>query len=70
MFNKEQAINILIQAAHIAQSSGKLKLQEAAIIAQAISVLELKPAEEPVKEGSKDKSENTATGQTKPEQSF
>lgn len=46
MFNKEQAINILIQAAHIAQASGKLKLQEAAMIAQAVAILE-KVAEVP-----------------------
>ena len=43
MFNKEQAISILIQAAHVAQASGKLKLQEAAMIAQAVAILEIPP---------------------------
>ena len=43
MFNKEQAINILIQAVHVAQASGKLKLQEAAMIAQAVAILEIPP---------------------------
>jgi len=41
MFNKEQAISILIQAADVAQASGKLKLHEASMIAQAIAVLQV-----------------------------
>ena len=49
---REQAIDILIQVAHIAQKSGALGLQDAVAVAQAITVL--KPLEEK-KEGSAEK---------------
>lgn len=48
---KEQAINILLQVAVLAQSKGILQLQEAAIVAQAVEVLSPKKDEtEPEKE--------------------
>ncbi len=41
MMNNQQAIAILIEAAGVAQSSGKLKLEDAALIVQAISFLKM-----------------------------
>lgn len=49
----EQAIDILIQVAHLAQKGGLLQLNDAVAVAQAISIL--KPAKEEVK----DSAENT-----------
>ncbi len=37
--NKEQAINVLIQVAHLAQSKGLLNLKDATIVANSIEVL-------------------------------
>jgi len=39
MTNKE-AINLLVQVAHLAQERGLLKLNDAVVLAQAISVLQ------------------------------
>ena len=49
----EQAIDILIQVAHLAQKGGLLQLNDAVAVAQAISIL--KPAKEEVR----DSAENT-----------
>ncbi len=48
---KEQAIQVLIQVAHIAQKAGALQLNDAVAVAQAISLLA------PVKEEVKDSAE-------------
>lgn len=50
--NKEQAITILVQVAHLAQKGGVLNLNDAVAVAQAIQVLEPK-AEEKVEEEKK-----------------
>jgi hypothetical protein len=42
---KEQAINILLQVAHLAQSKGILNLEEAAIVAKAVELLTPKQEE-------------------------
>lgn len=47
----EQAIEILIQVAHIAQKGGLLQLNDAVAVAQAINVLA--PAKEEEKESAK-----------------
>lgn len=48
---KEQAIQVLIQVAHIAQKAGALQLNDAVAVAQAISLLS------PAKEEAKDSAE-------------
>lgn len=40
--NKEQALNILINVAHLAQNEGCLKLNDAVTVANAISILSQK----------------------------
>jgi hypothetical protein len=47
---QNQALNVLIQAANIAQSRGAYKLDEANVIAQAVSVLTKETAPETTKE--------------------
>lgn len=49
----EQAINVLIQVAHLAQKGGLLQLNDAVAVAQAISLLS------PAKEETKESAENT-----------
>lgn len=44
--NKEQAIQVLIQVAHIAQKTGALQLNDAVAVAQAISILKLQKEEQ------------------------
>lgn len=48
----EQAINVLIQVAHLAQKGGLLQLNEAVAVAQAISLLA--PAKEEVKDSAEE----------------
>lgn len=48
----EQAIEILIQVAHIAQKAGALNLNDAVAVAQAISLLA--PAKEEVKDSAEE----------------
>lgn len=48
----EQAIQVLIQVAHIAQRGGVLQLNDAVAVAQAISVLA--PAKEEVKDSAEE----------------
>ena len=48
----EQALNVLIQVAHIAQRAGALQLNDAVAVAQAISLLA--PAKEEVKESAEE----------------
>lgn len=48
----EQAIEILIQVAHIAQKAGALNLNDAVAVAQAINVLA--PAKEEVKDSAEE----------------
>ena len=48
----KQAIDILIQVAHIAQNTGALKLNDAVAVAQAITIL--KPAKEEVKDSAEE----------------
>lgn len=43
--DNQQAIEILIQVAHLAQKNGLLQLQEAVAVAQAIEVLKQKENE-------------------------
>ncbi len=50
--NKEQAIEVLIQVAHIAQRAGALQLNDAVAVAQAINVLA--PAKEEVKDSAEE----------------
>jgi hypothetical protein len=42
---KEQAINLLIQVAHLAQERGLLRLSDALQVAKAIETLQPEPAE-------------------------
>ena len=49
---KEQAIEVLIQVAHIAQRAGALQLHDAVAVAQAISLLT--PAKEEVKDSAEE----------------
>lgn len=44
--NKEQSIDVLIQTAHLAQKGGLLQLNDAVVVAQAISLLSTKKEEE------------------------
>lgn len=37
--NQDQAINVLVQAAQLAQQSGKLNLKDSVLLAKAITVL-------------------------------
>ena len=48
----EQAIDILIQVAHLAQKGGLLQLNDAVAVAQAISIL--KPAKEEIKDSAEE----------------
>ena len=50
--NNEQALDVLIQVAHIAQKTGALQLNDAVAVAQAISVL--KPQKEEVKDSAEE----------------
>ena len=43
---KEQAINVLIQVAELAQKGGLLSLQDAVMVAQAINALKEEPKDE------------------------
>ena len=49
--NKEQAINVLLQIAELAQSKGILNLKDATIVFQAVTVLSPEKVEEaPIEE--------------------
>jgi len=48
--NKEQAIQVLIQVAHLAQKGGVLTLQDAVAVAHAINLFKEDEKEEEVKE--------------------
>lgn len=48
----EQALNVLIQVAHLAQKAGALQLNDAVAVAQAINLLA--PAKEEVKESAEE----------------
>lgn len=50
--DNKQAIDILIQVAHLAQKGGLLQLNDAVAVAQAISIL--KPAKEEVKDSAEE----------------
>jgi hypothetical protein len=41
--DQQQALNVLAQAAQVAQSKGAFSLQEAALIAQAIAIFNITP---------------------------
>lgn len=46
MQNELQAINVLIQAAHIAQRKGAFTLPEADLVAQAVKMFSVEPKKE------------------------
>lgn len=50
--NNEQALDVLIQVAYIAQKTGALQLNDAVAVAQAISIL--KPQKEEEKESAEE----------------
>ncbi len=45
MMTQEQALNILIQTAHLAQAKGALLLKDATVVAEAIELFTKKPEE-------------------------